>query len=117
MAVRADHLVVACNVLADAQVDQITNRFAIYAKIRAEAGVTRASELFQRAVALNSTLGSDGVANLLGIADGDTIPHIVLEVASDVPLQQVGLGDRRSADLTCAFDRATFVAALRAKCH
>jgi hypothetical protein len=57
------------------------------------------------------------VANLLGIADGDTIPHIVLEVASDVPLQQVGTGDRRSADLTCAFDRATFVAALRAKCH
>jgi hypothetical protein len=117
MAVQADHLVVACNVLADAQVDQITNRFAIYARIRAEAGVNRAAELFQRAVALNSTLGRDGVANLLGIANGDTIPEVVLEVASRVPLQQIGTVDHQSADLSCAFDRATFVAALRAKWH
>jgi hypothetical protein len=117
MTVRADHLVVACNVLAAAQVDQITDRSAIYAKIRLEAGVKRAGELFQRAVALNSALGKDGVANLLGIADGDTIPEVVLEVASWVPLQQRGTVDHRSADLACAFDRATFVAALRAKWH
>ena len=95
MTVRADHLVVACNVLAVAQVDQITDRSAIYAKIRLEAGVKRAAELFQRAVALNSALGRDGVANLLGIADGDTIPQIVLEVASRVPLQQLSRANTR----------------------
>jgi hypothetical protein len=117
MAVRADRLVVACNVLADAQIDRITDRSAIYAKIRSGAGVTRVAELFRRAVALNSTLGRDGVANLLGIADGDTIPEVVLEVASRVPLQQRGTEDHRSADLACAFDRATFVAALRARWH
>ena len=116
MTVKAVHLVVACNVLADAQVDQITDRAAIYARIRAEAGVERAAELFSRAVALNSTLGGDGVARLLGIADGDTIPEVVFDVASRLPLQQVGRVDG-SADLACKFDRKTFVAALRARWH
>ena len=116
MAVKADHLVVACNVLADAQVDRITDRAAIYARIRAEAGVKRAAELFWRAVALNSTLGGDGVARLLGIADGDMIPEVVFDVASCVPLKQVGRVDR-NADLACEFDRKAFVAALRARWH
>jgi len=116
MTVRADHLVVACNVLADAQVDRITDRAAIYARIRAEAGVKRVAELFWRAVALNSTLGGDGVASLLGIADGDTIPEVVFDVASRVPLKQVGRVDR-NADLACEFDRKTFIAALRARWH
>lgn len=116
MTVKAAHLVVACNVLADAQVDQITDRSAIYARIRAEAGVKRAAELFLRAVALNSTLGGDGVARLLGIADGDTIPEFVFDVASSVPLRQVGNVDS-NADLACEFDRTTFIAALRARWH
>jgi hypothetical protein len=116
MTVKAAQLVVACNVLADAQVDQITNRAAIYARIRAEAGVKHAAELFWRAVALNSTLGGDGVARLLGIADGDTIPEVVFDVASRVPLQQVGRMDR-DADFACEFDRKSFVAALRARWH
>jgi len=116
MTVKADHLVVACNVLADAQIDQITDRSAIYAKIRAEAGVKRVAELFSRAVALNSTLGGDGVARLLGIADGDTIPDVVFDVASCVPLRQVERADRRT-DPACEFDRKTFIAALRARWH
>ena len=81
-----------------------------------EAGVKRVAELFWRAVALNSTLGGDGVASLLGIADGDTIPDIVFDVASRVPLKQVGRLDR-STDPPCEFDRNTFVAALRARWH
>lgn len=116
MTVRADHLVVACNVLADAQVDQITDRSAIFARIRAEAGVMRVAELFWRAVALNSALGGDGVANLLGIADGDTIPEVVFDVASRVPLKQLGRADR-TADLAREFDRKAFIAALRARWH
>ena len=116
MTVESAHLVVACNVLADAQVDRITDRAAIYARIRAEAGVKRAAELFWRAVALNSTLGGDGVARLLGIADGDTIPEVVFDVASRVPLKQVGRVDR-STDLACAFDPKSFIAALRARWH
>ena len=117
MTVRADHLVVACNVLADSQVDQITDRSMIYAKIRSETGVQRVQELFRRAVALNATLGDDGVANLLGIMNGDTVPQIVLEVASRVPLRQVARADRRCAEVASEFDRASFVEALRARWH
>lgn len=116
MAVRADHLVVACNVLADAQVHKITDRFAIYARIRSEAGVRRAGELFRRAVALNFTLGGHGVASLLGIGDGDTIPEIVIDVASRIPLKQ-GSRATHTLDAVCEFDRETFVAALRVKRH
>jgi hypothetical protein len=78
--------------------------------------VERAAELFWRAVALNSTLGGDGVARLLGIADGDTIPEVVFDVASRVPLKQPGRMDC-SGDPACEFDRKTFVAALRARWH
>jgi len=116
MAVLADHLIVACNVLADVQTDQITDRSLIYAKIRSEAGVKRVAELFRRAVALNSTLGGEGVASLLGIADGDTIPTMVFDVASCLPLKPVKRTARR-VDVPCRFDRETFVAALRAKWH
>ena len=116
MAVQADHLIVACNVLADVRVGQITDRTVIYARIRSEAGVKRVAELFRRAVALNSTLGCDGVATLLGIADGDTIPNMVFDVASRVPLRQLKRTDHY-ADVPCVFDRETFMAALRAKWH
>ena len=116
MAVQADHLIVACNVLADVRVWRIRDRSLIYAKIRSEAGVRRAAELFRRAVALNSALGGQGVASFLGMADGDTIPNVVFDVASRLPLKQLKRADR-SADVPCAFDRETFVAALRAKWH
>ena len=76
MAVQVHHLIAACNVLADAQAGQITDRSIILAKIRSEARTNCAAELFHRAVALNATLGSDGVAQLLGMADGDLIPEM-----------------------------------------
>jgi hypothetical protein len=116
MAVQVDHLIVACNVLADAQVGRITDRSAILAKIRSEARTNRAAELFRRAVALNATLGADGVAQLLGIADGDTIPEIVLDVASCVPLHKPR-GTERGFDASGEFDKTTFLAALRARSH
>jgi|SRR5690348_5544328 hypothetical protein len=116
MAVQVDDLIAACNVLANAQTDQITDRSAILAKIRSEARTIYAAELFHRAVALNSTLGADGVARLLGIADGDTIPDIVFNVASCVPLQRPRVSERGD-HAPYGFDRATFVAALRAKLH
>jgi hypothetical protein len=116
MAVQVDDLVAACNVLADAQTDRITDRSAILAKIRSAASTMHAAELFQRAVALNSTLGADGVARLLGIGDGDTIPDIVFNVASCVPLQRPSESERGHRP-PYEFDRETFVAALRAKLH
>jgi len=116
MAVQVDHLIVPCNVLADAQAERITDRSAILAKIRSEASTDRAAELFLRAVALNSTLGANGVARLLGIADGDTIPEIVFHVASCVPLQKPRASERRY-NVPYEFERETFVAALRAKFH
>jgi hypothetical protein len=116
MAVKVDQLIVACNVLADAQADRVSDRAAIFAKIRAEASTNRAAELFLRAVALNSTLGTDGVARLLGIADGDTIPEMVFHVASCVPLQRPSASERRY-DIPYEFERETFLAALRAKFH
>jgi len=103
-------------VLADAQAERITDRSAILAKIRSEASTDRAAELFLRAVALNSTLGANGVARLLGIADGDTIPEIVFHVASCVPLQKPRASERRY-NVPYEFERETFVAALRAKFH
>ena len=115
MAVEVPHLIAACNVLADAQAGHITDRSAILAKIRSEARTKFAAELFHRAVALNSTLGPDGVAQLLGIADGDMIPEMVFDIASTIPLQR-RRGQRR-CDSHCAFDRNGFVAALRAKWH
>jgi len=116
MAVQVDHLIAACNVLADAQTGRITDRAAILAKIRSETSTNRAAELFRRAVALNFTLGADGVARLLGLADGDTIPEIIFDVASCVPLHK-RRGSDRSRDVPYEFDRGTFVAALRAKLH
>lgn len=116
MAVQFDHLIVACNVLADAQTQRITDRSAILEKIRSEASTNRAAELFLRAVALNSTLMVDGVARLLGIANGDTIPEIVFHVASCVPLQRPKVSERRY-NVSYEFERETFVAALRAKFH
>jgi hypothetical protein len=116
MAVQVDDLIAACNVLADAQTDRITDRSAILAKIRSEASTIYAAELFHRAVALNSTLGVDGVARLLGIADGGTIPDFVFNVASCVPLQRPRASERGDR-APYGFDRETFVAALRAKLH
>ncbi|HEY3916760.1 MAG TPA: hypothetical protein VGL83_03155 [Stellaceae bacterium] len=116
MAVEVGHLIVACHVLADAQADRVRGRSAILAKIRAEACIRSAAEAFHRAVALNTTLGSDGVARLLGIEDGDTIPEMVFHVASRIPLQR-RKGAERSCDGTSEFDRTTFVAALREKWH
>lgn len=116
MAVQVDHLIVACNVLADAQSDRITDRSVILEKIRSEASTNRAAELFLRAVALNSTLGADGVAQFLGMADGDAIPEIVFHVASCVPLQRPKVSERRY-NVSYEFKRETFVAALRAKFH
>jgi hypothetical protein len=116
MAVQVDHLIVACHVLADAQTGHITDRAAILAKIRSEACTKRAAELFRRAVALNATLGADGVAQLLGIADGDNIPEIVLDVASCAPLHKPR-GAERGSEALCEFDKATFLAALRARSH
>ena len=116
MTVQVDHLIVACNVLANAQAERITDRSAILEKIRSEASTIHAAELFQRAVALNSTLGADGVARLLGIADGDTIPDIVFNVASCAPLQRPSESERGHRP-PYEFDRGTFVAALRAKLH
>lgn len=116
MAVQVDHLIVACNVLADAQAERITDRSTILAKIRSEASTNRAAELFLRAVALNSTLGANGVARLLGIADGDIIPEFVFHVASCVPLQKPSVSERKY-NVPYEFSRETFVAALRAKFH
>lgn len=116
MVVLVDDLIATCKALADAQTDRITDRSAVLAKIRSEASTIHAAELFQRAVALNATLGADGVARLLGMADGDTIPDIVFNVASCVPLQRPK-GSERGRRLAYAFDRETFVAALRAKLH
>lgn len=116
MVVQVDHLIAACNVLADAQIDQVTDRPTILAKIRSEARTKHAAELFRRAVALNSTLGADGVARLLGIADGDTIPAMVFDVASCAPLQKKS-GSERRCDPPYEFDKRAFVAALRAKLH
>jgi hypothetical protein len=56
------------------------------------------------------------VANLLGIADGDTIPEIVFHIASRLPLKQESQV-AHPIDAACEFDRETFVAALRAKWH
>jgi hypothetical protein len=116
MAVQVHQLIVACHVLADVQADHITDRAAILAKIRAEARTKSAAELFHRAVALNSTLGFDGVAQLLGIADGDSIPTMVFDVASCAPLRRKRRAERKR-DLHCEFDKSGFVAALRAKWH
>lgn len=121
MAVQVDHLIVACHVLADVQAGRITDHADILAKIRAEARTSRAAELFDRAVALNTTLGNDGVARLLGIADGDTIPEEVFDVASIMPLQvrggtAGGPGGPAAFD-QAAFDRTAFVAALRRRWH
>lgn len=116
MAVQVHHLIAACNVLADAQAGQITDRSIILAKIRSEARTNCAAELFHRAVALNSTLGSDGVARLLGIADGDFIPEMVFDVASCAPLRRKRRAERRR-DISCEFDKNRFVAALRARWH
>ena len=116
MAVEVEHLIAACNVLADVQSGRITDRSMILAKIRSETSTNHAAELFRRAVALNSTLGTDGVARLLGIADGDTIPSIVFDVASCVPLQKPR-GTERGGGASYEFDRTAFVAALRAKLH
>lgn len=116
MAVQIDDLIAACKVLADVQTDRITDRSAILTVIRSEVSTIYAAELFHRAVALNSTLGADGVARLLGMADGDAIPDIVFNVASRVPLRRPrvsGRGDRGPY----GFDREIFVAALRAKLH
>jgi hypothetical protein len=116
MAVQVDELIAACKVLADVRIDHVTDRSAILAKIRSEASTIYAAELFHRAVALNFTLGADGVARLLGIADGDTIPEIVFNVASCVPLRRPGASERGER-ARYGFDRETFVAALRAKLH
>lgn len=116
MAVQVHHLIAACNVLADAQAGQITDRSIILAKIRSEARTNCAAELFHRAVALNATLGSDGVAQLLGMADGDLIPEMVFDVASWAPLLRKGRAEQ-SGDVLRGFDKNGFVAALRAKWH
>jgi len=116
MVVQVDDLIVTCQVLADAQTDRITDRSAVLAKIRSAANTMHAAELFQRAVALNSTLGADGVARLLGMADGDTIPEIVFNVASRVPLQRPRVSERGHRP-PYEFDKEIFVAALRAKLH
>lgn len=116
MAVQVQHLIVACHVLADVQAGRLTDHASILAKIRSEARTRSAAELFQRAVALNATLGSDGVARLLGIGDGDTIPEMVFHVASSMKLQR-RKGAERDGDGASEFDRAAFVAALREKWH
>ena len=116
MAVQVQHLIAACNVLADAQAGRITDRSTILAKIRSEARTTAAAELFHRAVALNFTLGLDGVAQLLGIADGDSIPTMVFDVASCAPLLRKRPAERKR-EVSREFDKSRFVAALRAKWH